>query len=721
MTNKTWKLQKENITVIVPVHNAMYWLDKCVVSLINQTWEKLEILLLEYDSTDESAVLCDTYVDQYDNVFTEHFQKTSMQTVLNTGLCMAAGEYIQFVFPNVILKSDMCEKMIIRQKRTQAQLSVCSFEELSWNQIEEHKTNDAELLTQQCSGWLLNCAEDMLATELWNKLYRTDIIQINTLSFSEEIEEGMQFAFNLSYMQYCQKICIIGACLCRFAYEIAEEKLNTAFDSRVKDKIAVFRKYCDYFVATESFEKNEQIINRYLLDYIVYECSYILHKEKKKRSKLCYLLQQCMPRITVARSISRAYIIKGCLKYELSPKRRLKNIKISLKSWKLRFGKYSEKIQKEYFDMLRKSVHILCRKLHRKKHILLYCESTTMESHIKDYYDCLKECPEYKFYLFYEEADKLKTDNGIVIVKRKTTVLHKAWDMVVCADVNIPFHFTKEQTKLLYINHGLHMISYDNGESLYAYAAGNGLNEDGTAKFTMMLEPNSRYTQMLSKNGELNGVVKYVGYKLAERIMNGKGQKQAYRKKLGIPNDVIVVALFGTWNRDSLFHKVGKTIIPQCEELQGDKYQFILSIHPREYTRYSEDIEPLGFYIDSLSQKGFIVRQPSEELLPYLIATDVVICDYSSLCEEAMLAGKRIILSDFPVKRVWKQSSIAKFMMDAQVFKETSNLKKMLQIALGESDYQRKYEQYAKEIMPPEEGYQKNVQLITKQLLGEFQ
>ena len=63
------------ISVIVPVYNAIQWLDECVQSVLNQTFEKYELILVDDESTDGSGELCDRYAQQYEKIKVIHKNK----------------------------------------------------------------------------------------------------------------------------------------------------------------------------------------------------------------------------------------------------------------------------------------------------------------------------------------------------------------------------------------------------------------------------------------------------------------------------------------------------------------------------------------------------------------------------------------------------------------------------------------------------------------------
>lgn len=62
-----------------------------------------------------------------------------------------------------------------------------------------------------------------------------------------------------------------------------------------------------------------------------------------------------------------------------------------------------------------------------------------------------------------------------------------------------------------------------------------------------------------------------------------------------------------------------------CEELRQKGYEFIFSIHPKEYQRYDEQIEPLGEKVEACRKRGMLVRSPQQDWLPYMMASDVVL------------------------------------------------------------------------------------------------
>ena len=309
----------------------------------------------------------------------------------------------------------------------------------------------------------------------------------------------------------------------------------------------------------------------------------------------------------------------------------------------------------------------LRRKVTGKRRILLYVNNPAMTSHIQRYAQPLLQNPTYAFFLYdpgfpgendpSNEFQQFILQNHIPRVQRPA--LH-AWDLIVCADMRTPASFTREMTPILYVNHGLHIISADGGETLYCYGD-YARREDGGLTFSAMCEPNAMILkEMQAADPELAQVIRHTGYKFYQDVDAALKDREETRQRLGVTSDICLVGLFGSWRKDSLFHALGSTIFDVCLALRKQGYQFLFSIHPNEYSPYDGCDAPLGSLVDAQQEKGMLVRSPKEDFAPYLAACDIVISDFSSMAESAMLFGRKLIFSPYPEGMVWKHSLTAK-------------------------------------------------------------
>ena len=116
------------ISVIVPVYNAGVFLIPCLDSLLAQTYQNLEILLIDDGSVDESGVRCDEYAEKDPRVKVIHKENGGVSSARNLGLDIAQGEYIAFVDADDRIKPDYLEVLYQDIVEMKVDIAVCDVE-----------------------------------------------------------------------------------------------------------------------------------------------------------------------------------------------------------------------------------------------------------------------------------------------------------------------------------------------------------------------------------------------------------------------------------------------------------------------------------------------------------------------------------------------------------------------------------------------------------------
>ena len=117
----------EIVTVIVPVYNAVSYLEKCIESIINQSYIYLEIILVDDGSTDGSGTMCDEYAEKDDRIKVIHQANRGASSARNAALDVSKGEYVSFVDADDYIDSKMIELLLRALVDNTADVSVCSF------------------------------------------------------------------------------------------------------------------------------------------------------------------------------------------------------------------------------------------------------------------------------------------------------------------------------------------------------------------------------------------------------------------------------------------------------------------------------------------------------------------------------------------------------------------------------------------------------------------
>lgn len=116
------------ISVIIPVYNVEDYLDRCITSVINQTYNNLEIILVDDGSTDSSGKKCDDYAIKDKRIKVLHKENGGVSSARNAGIDIATGEYIGFVDSDDVLELNMYELLINNALKYGTKLSCCQIQ-----------------------------------------------------------------------------------------------------------------------------------------------------------------------------------------------------------------------------------------------------------------------------------------------------------------------------------------------------------------------------------------------------------------------------------------------------------------------------------------------------------------------------------------------------------------------------------------------------------------
>lgn len=166
------------ISVIVPVYKVEAYLDKCVRSIVDQTYRDLEIILVDDGSPDRCAELCDTWAAKDSRIRVIHKKNGGLSDARNAGMAIATGEYIGFVDSDDEIAPDMYRLLLERMTADGSDIAACGVE-----MVFEDGT-PSRMLTPSGTHVLDNrqameaiVRETYLLQPVWYKLYKTDLVR----------------------------------------------------------------------------------------------------------------------------------------------------------------------------------------------------------------------------------------------------------------------------------------------------------------------------------------------------------------------------------------------------------------------------------------------------------------------------------------------------------------------------------------------------------------
>lgn len=118
------RMENGKISIIVPVYKVEQYLERCVNSLINQTYKNIEIILVDDGSPDQCPKMCDDYASEDSRIKVIHKKNGGLSDARNAGLDAAIGEYIAFVDSDDWVEPDFIEQLYVNAKKENADISI---------------------------------------------------------------------------------------------------------------------------------------------------------------------------------------------------------------------------------------------------------------------------------------------------------------------------------------------------------------------------------------------------------------------------------------------------------------------------------------------------------------------------------------------------------------------------------------------------------------------
>ena len=182
------------ISVIVPVYNAESYLAACLDSILSQTYQDFEIILIDDGSTDHSGEICDAYADKDSRVCVVHQENHGVSHARNTGLSVASGDVISFIDSDDTLDPDMYELLVKTMQEHDADITHCGYKHLVRDEI--RLVNNTKEIRIQTKEEALSCfvRGTLFGGGLWNKLFRRELL--DDLRFREDLKINEDILFN---------------------------------------------------------------------------------------------------------------------------------------------------------------------------------------------------------------------------------------------------------------------------------------------------------------------------------------------------------------------------------------------------------------------------------------------------------------------------------------------------------------------------------------------
>ena len=211
------------VSVVVPIFNIFPYLEDCINSILEQTYDNIEIVLVDDGSTDDSGRLCEEYSEKYENIIVVHQVNAGLGMARNTGIRNAKGDYICFVDGDDYISKDHVSNLMSRiiQEGTDAcyggyqqqkgEVFIEQKNPLSGLYLDKQRILH-EFFPRMCGKLDYHCVDEV-PMSVCMSIYSMQILKDNCLLFNSErklISED--FVFNLDFLEHSNSISVSESC-----------------------------------------------------------------------------------------------------------------------------------------------------------------------------------------------------------------------------------------------------------------------------------------------------------------------------------------------------------------------------------------------------------------------------------------------------------------------------------------------------------------------------
>ena len=228
------------VSIIVPVYNVEAYLEQCILSILNQNYRNIELILINDGSTDCSGLICEKYAKTDKRIKLVQQPNSGVTTARKKGVALATGAYIGFVDGDDYIDSDLYQKLMAVQDGFDLVISRWYREEGEKTRIAFDKIMLGAYRTQEDMDFLLDHLVNVsmpggdvnvrsgFMTYMWGKLYKASIVKEVFLAVDTSISIGEDIDFLYRYFLKCSSVLLTD--ICGYHYRIRKTSASHFVD-----------------------------------------------------------------------------------------------------------------------------------------------------------------------------------------------------------------------------------------------------------------------------------------------------------------------------------------------------------------------------------------------------------------------------------------------------------------------------------------------------------
>ena len=202
----------EKISIIVPVYNVQKYIEKCILSLINQTYENLEIILVDDESTDRSGKICDKYAKKDKRIKVIHKKNEGVSSAKNCGITKSTSNYIAFIDSDDTVTEDYIETLYNNLVSTNSDISVVGYKvitergNVTFDSVFDNNLKENEIKTYEGIDAVKELLLQKTIRNFSCKLYKKEVLRKFTVGVTyEDIVFSLEVIMNSKRVVYTNR------------------------------------------------------------------------------------------------------------------------------------------------------------------------------------------------------------------------------------------------------------------------------------------------------------------------------------------------------------------------------------------------------------------------------------------------------------------------------------------------------------------------------------
>lgn len=225
----------ELVSVIVPAYNAAKTIERAVLSLEQQTYQNIEIIIINDGSKDDTDSICRSLSEKDSRIEYYLIKNGGVSNARNTGILHSNGKYIAFLDSDDQMEPTMIEKMVSLMDDEAVDLVCCGYKIISENGEVLFEQVPLQMKKTKREAYMAveNLQSCQCMNSLWNKLFRSSVIKANKIKMDESISMGEDLLFVLQYIKLINGATIVIPDT-EYRYTLSSNGLQANFDNGIK-------------------------------------------------------------------------------------------------------------------------------------------------------------------------------------------------------------------------------------------------------------------------------------------------------------------------------------------------------------------------------------------------------------------------------------------------------------------------------------------------------